>query len=124
MKPIKRRKQGKGLVPFSLRPRKKYPFRTPIPPTSVVRVKASVSRSWKKEVGRRFRIGYYSWQDGLDCIWLVNEEGKYEQTIDHEFLLKNFDIESIAKERSLYGRGRPQLGPMMRGPYGKQLEEA
>ena len=75
-------------------------------------------------VGRRFRIGYYSWQDGLDCIWLVNEEGKYEQTIDHEFLLKNFEIESIAKERSLYGRGRPQLGPMMRGPYGEQLEEA
>jgi hypothetical protein len=124
MKPIKRRKQGKGLVPFSLRPRKKYPFRTPIPPTSVVRVKASPSRSWKKEVGRRFRIGYYSWQDGLDCIWLVNEEGKYEQTIDHEFLLKNFEIESIAKERSLYGRGRPQLGPMMRRPYGEQLEEA
>jgi hypothetical protein len=87
-------------------------------------VKASPSRSWKKEVGRRFRIGYYSWQDGLDCIWLVNEEGKYEQTIDHEFLLKNFEIESIAKERSLYGRGRPQLGPMMRGPYGEQLEEA
>ena len=124
MKPIKRRKQGKGLVPFSLRPRKKYPFRTPIPPTSVVRVKASPSRSWKKEVVRRFRIGYYSWQDGLDCIWLVNEEGKYEQTIDHEFLLNNFEIESIAKERSLYGRGRPQLGPMMRGPYGEQLEEA
>jgi len=82
--------------------------------------------TWLVEKGSRprFRIGYYSWQDGLDCIWLVNEEGKYEQAIDHEFLLKNLEIESIAKERSLYGRGRPQLGPMMRGRYGKQLEEA
>jgi hypothetical protein len=112
MKTIKRRRKNGALVPFSLRPRKKYPFRTPIPPTSIVTVKTSLSRSWKKNVGQRFRIGYYSWQDGLDCIWLVNEEGKYEQTIDHEFLLKHFEIESVARERSLYGKGRPALGPI------------
>lgn len=45
--------------------------------------------------------------DGLDCIWLVNEKGEDEQTIDHECLNNFFDIQSIAKERSLYGRGRP-----------------
>jgi hypothetical protein len=55
-------------------------------------------------VGRRFRIGYYRWMDGLDCIWLVNEEGKYEQTIDHEFLQKYFEIETVSKECSLYGK--------------------
>jgi hypothetical protein len=113
MKSAKRRKINGALVPFSLRPRKKYLFRTPIPPLSVVRVKASSpSRSWQKNVGRRFRIGYYSWMDGLDCIWLVNEEGKYERTIDHDFLQKYFEIESVSKERSLYGKNRPQFEPL------------
>jgi hypothetical protein len=92
--------------------RKKYAFRTPVPPHSIVRVKTSPSRSWWKNVGRRFRIGYYSWRDGLDCIWLVNEEGKYEQTIDHDFLQKHFEIETVFKERSLYGQNRPQFRPL------------
>jgi hypothetical protein len=50
--------------------------------------------------------------DGLDCIWLVDEKGKYDQTIDHKSLNRFFDIQSIAKERSLHGRGRPQFPPM------------
>ena len=50
--------------------------------------------------------------DGLDCIWLVDETGKYDQAIDHEYLDRFFDVQSIAKERSLYGRDRPRLGPM------------
>ncbi len=109
MKPVIRRKIGKAWLPFSFRPRKKYPFRTPIPPCSVVQVAKSPSRPWMKNVGRRFRIGYYGWADGLDCIWLVNEKGKYERTIDHEFLNRYFEVESISKERRLYGRNRPQF---------------
>jgi hypothetical protein len=50
--------------------------------------------------------------DRLDCIWLVDEKGECSQTIDHESLNRFFDIRSIAKERSLYGRGRPQFPPM------------
>ncbi len=65
-----------------------------------------------KEVGRRFRIGYYSRMDSLDCIWLVNDEGKYERTIDHDFLQKYFEIEILSEEKSLYGRNRPQFEPM------------
>jgi hypothetical protein len=107
----KRRKLKNGaLVPFSLRPKKKYPFRTPIPPGTVVRVKDSPSKEWKRNIGKRFRVGYYSQQDGLDCIWLVNADGKYEETIDHEFLYKFFEIELLSKERSLYGKNRPRLG--------------
>jgi hypothetical protein len=83
-----------------------------MPPGSVVRVKASPYRSWRKNVGRRFRIGYYSQADGLDCIWLVNEEGEYEQAIDHEFLRKFFEVEIRSKERSLYGKNRPQLAAL------------
>jgi hypothetical protein len=65
MKSVKRRKLNRARVPFTLRPRKKYPFRTPIPPCSIVRVKAAPRNPWRKEVGRCFRIGYYSWQDGI-----------------------------------------------------------
>jgi len=103
MKLVKRRKIKGAWVPFTLRPRKKYPFRTPIPPCSIVRA---------KKTSRRFRIGYYSRMDGLDCIWLVNEKGKYEQTIDHDFLQRHFEIETVSKERSLYGKNRPQFGPI------------
>jgi hypothetical protein len=109
MKAIKRRRKRGALIPFTLRPRKKYPFRTPIPPCSVVMVKkprGSLRR------GQKFRIGYYSWQDGLDCIWLVDEKGEYDETIDHEFLLTHFEIMTQSKERSLYGRNRPKLQPI------------
>jgi hypothetical protein len=97
---------------FTSRPRKKYPFPTPIPPRSIVCVKAAPRNPWKKKIGRRFRIGYYSRKDGLDCIWLVDEAGSYDQTVDHEFLSKFFEIERISKERSHYGAGRPPFKPL------------
>ena len=110
---IKPRRLKKGaLVPFSLRPKKKYPFPTPIPPCTVLRVKGSPSKKWKGSIGKRYRVGYYSHQDGLNCIWLVNDDGKYEETVDHEFLYKFFEIELLSKERSLYGKNRPRLGPI------------
>jgi len=61
-----------------------------------------------------FRIGYYSKMDGLDCIWLVDERGKVDQTLDHDYLNKFFDILYVSKERSLYGRGRPFFGRLKR----------
>ena len=109
MKAIKRRRIRGALIPFTLRPRKKYPFRTPISLCSVVVVKKSRGTLRR---GQRFRVGYYSWQDGLVCIWLVDDSGKYNDTIDHEFLLTHFEIETQAKERSLYGRNRPQFQPI------------
>jgi hypothetical protein len=109
---IKRRKLKNGaLVPFSLRPKKKYPFPTPIPPRTVVRVKGSPTKNWKANIGKRFRVGYYSPRDGVDCIWLVNNDGEYQETVDHEFLHKFFEIELLSKERSLYGKNRPRLRP-------------
>ena len=112
MKSIKRRKVSGARVRVTTNPREKYPFRAPIPPCSIVRVRAASRNLWRKEIGRRFRIGYYSRKDGLDCIWLVNEKGKYEQTIDHDFLQKYFEIETISKERSLYGMNRAPFKPM------------
>jgi hypothetical protein len=110
---VKSRKlKNEPPVPFSHRPKKKYSFPTPIPPGTVVRFKDSHARKWRGSGNKRFRVGYYSKQDGLDCIWLVNDEGKYQETVDHEFLYKFFEIELLSKERSLYGKNRPHLGPI------------
>jgi len=103
------KKKTKRRSPFTTRPKKKYSFPVPIPPSSVVSVRRGVGKPWASETGRIFRIGYYSKMDGLDCIWLVDENGGYNQTIDHECLNKFFEIQSLAKERSVYGRGRPQF---------------
>jgi len=54
-------------------------------------------------------VGYYSRKDGLDCIWLVNENGTYQQTTNRAFLLKYFDVEHLSKERHFYGRGKRRL---------------
>jgi hypothetical protein len=85
-----------------------------IPPRSQVRlVKADKhTPGWRKNVGRQFRVGYYSRKDGLDCIWLVNESGKYEQTTDREFLLKYFRIERLSNETDVYGVGKRQLAKL------------
>ncbi len=65
--------------------------------------------SWKEKIGKAFRIGYYGKKDGLDCVWLVDEVGEYEQTTDHDFLFKYFDIIMISDETDLYGVNRPKL---------------
>lgn len=82
-----------------------------IPPRSRVRLIRADRQtpSWKKAIGRQFRIGYYSRKDGLDCIWLVNDNGAYEQTTDRAFLVKYFDVEHLSQEKNLYGRGKRRL---------------
>lgn len=54
----------------------------------------------------------YCQQDGLDVIWLVNEEGKYKQTTDRDFLLKCFETIEITEESDLYGLGKPGFDPL------------
>jgi hypothetical protein len=94
----------------------------PIPPQSVVRWADADRRppGWHKDVGRIFRVGYYCRNDGLDCIWLVNDEGKYEQTIDHEFLYRYFDVIHFAKDTNWYGRRRPRI-PRIRPADSKRV---
>jgi hypothetical protein len=91
------------------------PYRvTPIRPRSVVRLSSAARNtpSWKKEIGRVSRIGYYSKKDGLDCIWLVNDLGEYEETLDHDFLFKYFDIIMLSDEDDLYGINRAKIPPI------------
>jgi len=82
-----------------------------LPPRSVVKlVRADKdTRKWKANIGRRFRIGYYSRQDGLDCIWLVNDAGEYEQTTDQESIQKYFKIIKRSSEKDLFGTNRRRL---------------
>ena len=91
---------------------KSDPFSSPIRPGKVVRLKSLPAKNWKGNIGQRFRIGYYSRRNRLDCIWLVNDFGEYEQTVDHEYLYKFFEMETVTKERSLYGKNRPPFGPL------------
>jgi hypothetical protein len=87
--------------------------RIPIPPLSVVRVAyAERNSSFRKLKGQVFRVGYYNKRDGLDCIWLVNDAGRYEQTVDHKFLYRHFDVINFAEHNNLYGRQRPKLPPI------------
>jgi hypothetical protein len=85
--------------------------RTRIAPRTVVKLVRTdrTNRGWKADIGRRFRIGYYSRQDGLDCIWLVNAAGEYEQTTDHESLSEYFKIVRRSKEKDWFGRNRRRL---------------
>ena len=79
-----------------------------IPPRSVVKLLAA----WGDDQGRIFRIGYYSRQDGLNCVWLVNEAGSYEQTTDQKSIGKDFEVLKLSTETDLYGIDREVLGPL------------
>lgn len=70
------------------------------------------TRRLRSQIGRVFRVGYYSRQDGLDCIWLVNDEGRYEQAVDHEFLYRFYDVIHFAKHTNWYGHRRPRIPPI------------
>src|SRR5438046_1435304 len=65
-----------------------------IPPLSVVRLMRADKHTprWKDQIGRIFRVGYYSRQDGIDCVWLVNEDGKYEQSADQASFRDYFEV--------------------------------
>jgi hypothetical protein len=79
-----------------------------IPPRSVVRLLSP----WGNDQGRIFRIGYYSRQDGLNCVWLVNESGTYEQTTDQRSIEKDFEVLKLSAETDMYGVDREALGPI------------
>jgi hypothetical protein len=78
--------KAKPKFPYTNKPPKRCPFPVPIPPLAIVSVKRMVGSPKAKEVGRQLRIGYYSKMDGFDFIWLVDENGKCNQSLDHQYL--------------------------------------
>ena len=84
-----------------------------IPPRSVVRLVGRDSdMDGDFKVGDEFRIGYYSRQDGPNCIWLVNASGEYIGTWDQKSLPDYFEVVSLSDETDTYGMHRPMLGPL------------
>jgi hypothetical protein len=79
-----------------------------IPPRSVVKLLSA----WEDKQGRVFRIGYYSRQDGLNCVWLVNELGEYEHTTDQKSMDEDFEILTVSTETHLFGVNREILRPI------------
>lgn len=77
----------------------------PISPGSIIELYRADRETprWKKKIGKQFRVGYYSKQDGLDVIWLVDENGDYCQATDHEFLFKYFKIIKMSTKKDYYG---------------------
>jgi hypothetical protein len=85
----------------------------PVPPRSVVRLIRSDKKTpaWQGREGTVYRVGYYSRQDGLEEIRLVDSEGQYIDIRDHECVLKYVEVISVSDETDLYGDKRPKLGP-------------
>jgi hypothetical protein len=83
-----------------------------IPPLSVVKVIRVTANEpgWVGYEGRIFRIGYYSRQDGLDCVWLVSDSGEYGETIDQDMIRTHFEVLALSDETDLYGVDRPTIG--------------
>jgi hypothetical protein len=84
----------------------------PIPPLTVVSIASVSDNPYTHLRGRRIRIGYYSEQDGLDCIWLVYPNGEYGETTDHDHIYRYFVIEQLSSESDFYGAGKPRMGAL------------
>jgi hypothetical protein len=82
-----------------------------IPPLSEVQVVkvTAAEPDWLGYEGRIFRIGYYRKQDGLDCVWLVNDEGKYQETVDQKMIRTHFTVLKLSDETDLFGIDRPVI---------------
>lgn len=80
-------------------------FPTIVPPGSVVRLARSDNTTplWQGREGETFRVGYYTPNDGLDVIWLVNAAGDYRETIDRESLVKFFEMQHLSSETDYFG---------------------
>jgi hypothetical protein len=86
-------------------------MRKPIPPRSVVALKKlwPHARKCGHQIGEKRRIGYYSRQDGLDCVWLVDDKGDYNWTTDHKWLYEHFEVLKFSEETDLFGVRRKRL---------------
>ncbi len=85
-----------------------------IRPLSLVKLVSQKSQ-WRDQTGSIFRIGYYRKQDGLDCVWLVDDQGNYSQTTDQASILNDFEILKESDETDLFGVERKPIGPRYGG---------
>jgi len=93
------------------------------PPLSLLRLKRKVSLEAltliEDQVGQYFRVGYYTPNDGLEIVWIVDEKGEYIGTIGRSHLNKYFDLVKLSKEVNYCDTRRIRALP-----YSKQREAA
>ncbi len=83
-----------------------------IPPRSVVRLVAppKEAKQWVQKRGLLCRIGYYSRQDGLDVVWIVDQFGEYVETMDQESVYRYFERVETSDEDDFFGDRRSPIG--------------
>jgi hypothetical protein len=96
-------------IPFTDRASPK----TVIPPLSEVRF-IKIPGTWgyiKSDLGRTVRIGYYRPRDGLNCVWLVDDQGVYFGTVTQKIINSHFEVIDLSSETDLFGIDRDVIGP-------------
>lgn len=85
-----------------------------ISPVSILRAKKLLNgiSPWNDKIGRLCRVGYYSRQDGIDVVWLVDEDGDYCETTDQKDLESYFDIVVNSNIQDTYGDLSDTLPPI------------
>lgn len=80
-------------------------------PMTVLRLKKLWPHARKQghERGEIWRIGYYSKQDGLECVWLVDKKGAYSWSATADWISEKFEIVRASTEKSVFGLRRPKL---------------
>lgn len=83
-----------------------------LPPLTVLRLKKlwPYARKQGREIGQIYRVGYYCRGCGTETVWLVDVDGNYGWTADKPWIEEHFEIIDISKERSIYGKGKPNIG--------------
>ncbi len=65
-------------------------------------------------------IGYYSKNDGLDCVWLVNAKGEYQETVDQKMIKTHFELLELSDETDLFGVEREEISPQLLSKLGNR----
>jgi len=85
----------------------------PLPPGTILRLAKLWPHARKKghEIGEIRQVGYYSRQDGLDCVWLVDDKGRYNWSADQKWVLDKFEVVKRSVEPGLYGKTKRKIDP-------------
>lgn len=96
---------------FALNPRR-FSKANPVPPRTSITVRHDNPGRYRSLLGQILRIGYYSKQDGLNTIWLVYPDGKYDESTTHAHLNRFFRILRVSEESDIHGEARPILSAL------------
>lgn len=85
-----------------------------VSPRSVIRlIKNDGAPLWADKLGKKCRVGYYSKNNGLSVVWIVDQYGKYVETTDAEDLYEWFEVVELSDvDIDYYGDNCAQIDPI------------